>query len=84
MSLKEKFNALVPEWRQRVSKLVSESGDVIVDRIKVSQVYGGMRSVKSLVTDISYVDPVEGIRFRGYTIPEVIEKAANILDEVFN
>jgi citrate synthase len=33
-----------------------------------------MRDVKSLVTDISYVDPAEGIRFRGYTIPEVLEK----------
>ena len=32
-----------------------------------------MRGVKSLVTDISYVDPSEGIRFRGYTIPEVLE-----------
>jgi citrate synthase len=25
------------------------------------------------VTDISYVDPVEGIRFRGYTISELLE-----------
>ena len=40
----------------------------------IAQVYGGMRDVKSLVTDISYVDPAEGIRFRGYTIPEVLEK----------
>jgi citrate synthase len=31
-----------------------------------------MRDVKSLVTDISYVDPSEGIRFRGLTIPEVL------------
>ena len=29
---------------------------------------------KSLVTDISYVDPNEGIRLRGYTIPELLEK----------
>ncbi|MCJ7659331.1 MAG: citrate (Si)-synthase, partial [Anaerolineales bacterium] len=31
-------------------------------------------SVRALVTDISYVDPQEGIRLRGYTIPEVLEK----------
>ncbi len=30
--------------------------------------------VKSLVTDISYLDPQEGIRYRGYTLPEVFEK----------
>jgi citrate synthase len=74
MSLKEKFNSILPDWRQRVSKLVSESGEVVVDQVRINQIYGGMRSVKSLVTDISYVDPVEGIRFRGFTIPEVIEK----------
>ena len=73
MILKEKFSSILPAWRQRVSKLVSESGDVVVDRVTVSQIYGGMRNIKGLVTDISYVDPVEGIRFRGYTIPEVIE-----------
>jgi citrate synthase len=28
--------------------------------------------VKCLVTDISYLDPLEGIRFRGYTIPETL------------
>jgi citrate synthase len=33
-----------------------------------------MRGVKALVTDISYVDPQEGIRLRGYTIPEVLDK----------
>jgi citrate synthase len=33
-----------------------------------------MRGLKSLVTDISYLDPNEGIRYRGYTLPEVFEK----------
>jgi citrate synthase len=74
MNLKEKIEAQLPEWRERVRKLVKENGDVVVGDVTVSQVYGGMRDVKSLVTDISYVDPDEGIRFRGYTIPEVLEK----------
>ena len=39
----------------------------------ISQIYGGARNIKSLVTDISYVDPNEGIRFRGFTIPELIQ-----------
>ena len=33
-----------------------------------------MRGIKSLVTDISYLDPFEGIRYRGMTLPEVFEK----------
>jgi citrate synthase len=74
MTLNEKLASLLPEWRNRVSKLVKESGDVKVGEVTISQVYGGMRDVKSMVTDISYVDPGEGIRLRGYTIPEVLEK----------
>jgi citrate synthase len=74
MILKEKVAAQLPAWRERVKKLVKESGNVQIGEVNIGQVYGGMRDVKSLVTDISYVDPNEGIRFRGQTIPEVIAK----------
>lgn len=74
MILKEKLSAQIPAWRERVKKLLAESGNVKVGEVTISQVYGGMRDVKSLVTDISYVDPEEGIRLRGFTIPEVLEK----------
>ena len=74
MELREKFASILPEWRERVRKLVKESGDVKVGEVTIGQIYGGMRDVRSLVTDISYVDPNEGIRLRGYTIPEVLEK----------
>jgi len=73
MGLKDDFAAGLPPWRERVDKLVKENRDVIVDQVTIGQVYGGMRSVKGLVTDISYVDPGEGIRFRGFTIPEVLD-----------
>lgn len=32
--------------------------------------YGGMRGIRGLVTETSVLDPEEGIRFRGYSIPE--------------
>ncbi len=74
MNIKEKLAAQLPEIREQVKKLVKENGDVVVGEVTIGQIFGGMRDVKGLVTDISYVDPVEGIRFRGFTIPEVIEK----------
>lgn len=74
MILKEKIAAQLPEWRARVKKLITESGEVKVDEVTIGQIYGGMRNVKVLVTDISYVDPNEGIRLRGFTIPELLEK----------
>ena len=74
MILKEKLAAQIPLWRDRVKRLLAESGESKVDEVTISQVYGGMRNIKSLVTDISYVDPAEGIRLRGYTIRELLEK----------
>ena len=37
------------------------------------QMYGGMRGMKGLVWETSVLDADEGIRFRGYTIPECQE-----------
>jgi citrate synthase len=73
MLLKEKIAEQLPEWRERVSTLVKEHGDEVVDQVTIRQIYGGMRGAKVLVTDISYVDPNEGIRYRGFTIPELME-----------
>ena len=72
MLLKEKIAAQLPAWQARVKRLVKEYGDVKVGEVTIEQAYGGMRGVKGLVTDISSVDPNEGIRLRGFTIPELI------------
>ncbi len=72
--LKQKLAEKIDAHRPRTTKLLKEFGDVKVDEISIRQVIGGMRGVKSLVTDISYLDPYEGIRYRGYTLPEVFEK----------
>ncbi|RMH63035.1 MAG: citrate (Si)-synthase, eukaryotic [Calditrichaeota bacterium] len=72
--LKQKLAEKIPASRERISKLVKNHGKVKVDEVTIAQIYGGMRGLKSLSTDISYLDPEEGIRFRGYTIPECLEK----------
>jgi citrate synthase len=72
--LKEKLAEKIPGHRERVTRLVKEYGDVVVDQVKISHFYGGLRGLKCLATDISYLDPEEGIRFRGYTIPECLER----------
>ena len=71
--LKQVLAKKIQEWRPRTQSLLKEYGNVKIDDITVSQVIGGMRGIKCLVTDISYLDPNEGIRFRGFTIPEVLE-----------
>ena len=72
--LKEKLYDKIEQWRPRTAKLNEEYGDVVVDQVTIGKILGGMRGLKSLVTDISYLDPNEGIRYRGYTLHEVFEK----------
>jgi citrate synthase len=74
MILHEKLSTQLPEWRERIKSLTKEHGDVKVDDVTVGQVIGGMRDIKSLLTDVSFVDPAEGIRLRGMSIPEVLKK----------
>jgi len=73
MILLDKLSVQIPTWRERVKILIKERGDTVIDHVTIEQVYGGMRDIKSLVSDISYVDPAEGIRLRGYSIPEVLK-----------
>jgi citrate synthase len=73
MILHEKISAQLPTWRERMRVLTKEHSEVVVDRVTVGQIVGGMRDIKSLLTDVSYVDPAEGIRFRGMAIPEVLK-----------
>ena len=72
-NLKNVLREKIEGWRPRTVRLLKEYGDVTIGEVKMAQAIGGMRGVKCLVTDISYLDPFEGIRFRGYTIPEVLE-----------
>lgn len=72
--LKDKLHDKIMQNRPRIERLMKEYGDIVVGQITISQILGGMRGITSLVTDISYLDPLEGIRYRGYTLPEVFEK----------
>jgi citrate synthase len=76
--LKEKLGKKIEEWRPRTTKLLKDHGDAKVGEVTISQVIGGARGVKCLTTDISYLDPFEGIRFRGLTIPEVMQKLPKV------
>ncbi len=74
MILYEKIAAQLPAWRERIKSLAKDHAEVVVDKVTVGQIVGGMRDIKSLLTDVSYVDSNEGIRFRGLSIPEVLKK----------
>ncbi len=50
---------------------LKDHGDTIIDQVAIEQVIGGMRGIKSMLWETSLLDANEGIRFRGYSIPEL-------------
>ncbi len=72
-TLKQVLHQKIEQHRPRTTKLLKEFGDVKLGDVTIAQAIGGARGVRCLVTDTSYLDPMEGIRFRGKTIPETFE-----------
>jgi citrate synthase len=72
--LKQLFSEKSKAVAQEVKELLKEHGNKKVDEVAIEQVYGGMRDITSMLWEPSLLDAEEGIRFRGYSIPELREK----------
>jgi citrate synthase len=71
--LKEKFYTVSSTLRSEIKAIIKDHGEKQVDTVTIEQLIGGMRSVRSMIWDTSSLDPEEGIRFRGYNIPQLRE-----------
>mmetsp|Transcript_4012 Transcript_4012/g.4910 ORF Transcript_4012/g.4910 Transcript_4012/m.4910 type:complete len:471 (-) Transcript_4012:72-1484(-) len=69
--LKERLIELIPQEQERFKKLKKEYGASSLGEVTVDQALGGARGVKCMIWETSLLDADEGIRFRGYTIPEL-------------
>ncbi|KAL7663199.1 Citrate synthase [[Candida] zeylanoides] len=70
-TLKARLEAILPEKAEEVKQLKKEHGKTVIGEVLLEQAYGGMRGIKGLVWEGSVLDPIEGIRFRGRTIPDI-------------
>lgn len=78
--IKDKFESKIESTRKEVKDFLAQHGDEKLGDITVGQLYGGMRGMPALICETSKLDPNEGIRFRGYSIPELQEKLPSYLD----
>src|SRR5829696_9942652 len=72
--LKDRFKAKSDAASTEIKELLKEHGSKKIGEVQLSQVYQGMRGMTGLVTETSLLDAQEGIRFRGYSIPELQQK----------
>lgn len=71
--LKQKFFEKSNQLKKEIREISKTKGEVKVGEVNLGQVLGGMRGVKSMIWETSELDAEEGIRFRGYSIPQLRE-----------
>jgi citrate synthase len=71
---KERFKTQADKVAAEIKDLIKEHGNKKIGEVTLSQIYQGMRGITGLVSETSLLDAQEGIRFRGYSIPELQQK----------
>ena len=72
--IKERFKAKADLVSAEIKQMLKEHGNKVIGEVTLAQIYQGMRGMTGLVTETSLLDANEGIRFRGYSIPELKDK----------
>ena len=72
--IKDRFKEKADLQSAEIKELLKEHGNKKIGEVTLSQIYQGMRGITGLVTETSLLDAQDGIRFRGYSIPELSEK----------
>ena len=72
MIIEDRIEANVMIWRERMNRLIKEHGDYVISNVTVAQICSGIRGVPIQISDISFVEPESGLRYRTYTINEVL------------
>ncbi len=71
--LKQKFFEKSSKLRDELKATLKKHGTKKIDEVTLSQVVGGARGIKMMIWETSRLDPVTGIQFRGYSIPQLKE-----------
>lgn len=76
--IKYRFFQKASECSKEFQRIKQEHSDKVIANVTLGQVLSGMKGIPLLVTDTSKLDPNEGIRFKGYSIPELREKLPKV------
>lgn len=72
--LKNKFEETGLAKAAEIKEFIKQNSDHNLGSYTIDSVFSGMKGMIGLVTETSLLDADEGIRFRGYSIPELKEK----------
>lgn len=81
-TLQETLESQVPSKQVQLAKLKKEHGSKVIGKVTIDQLIGGARGVKCMLWETSNLDPEEGIRFRGLTIPECQQVSCEVYIDI--
>ena len=79
-AIKDLFSVKATAAAAEIKELIKQHGEKKIGEVTLAQAYQGMRGITGLVTETSLLDAQEGIRFRGYSIPELQAKLPKAKD----
>ena len=62
----------IPDWRYNYKKLLDQKGNIVIGDVTIEKALSGMRGVKGLACDTSYVTADEGLHIRGTHILDLV------------
>ena len=71
--LKQLFRQKSLDLKDKIKAMLKEHGNMKLDEVKLEQAFGGMRGIQSMIWETSLLDAQDGIKFRGYSIPQIQE-----------
>jgi len=72
--LRKKFYRRAKLLREKIDEIREKYKNVPLAVFEVEHIFNGNKGIPSIFCETSKLDPIEGIRFRGYSIPELREK----------
>lgn len=72
--LKNLFKAKADKQAAEVKDILKEHGTKKIGEVQLAQAFQGMRGITGMIYETSLLDANEGIRFRGFSIPELQQK----------
>lgn len=72
--LKNLFKSKADALSAEIKDILKEHGTKKIGEVQLAQAYQGMRGITGMVYETSLLDSQEGIRFRGFSIPELQAK----------
>ncbi|HEY60908.1 MAG TPA: citrate (Si)-synthase [Anaerolineae bacterium] len=73
MKMQKALKEKIPVCRDRVKQMLREGGSLKISDISVRHLFSGIRGLDLLIGNVSYVDPYEGIHFRGHSVSDILQ-----------